>query len=73
MSTTMPDNYKVQYIRPKELQQRYGISRITAWRWSRDKKMRFPRPIRLSANVSVYDASEVDTWFAARKREHEAG
>ena len=67
MSTTCLTTTKVQYIRPRELSQRYGISRITAWRWSMDEKMAFPRAIRLSANVSVYDASEVDMWFAARK------
>ncbi len=67
MSTTMPDDYKVQYIRPGELKEKYGISRITAWRWSRDESKGFPKAIRLARNVSVYDKAEVDAWFEARR------
>ena len=57
-----------KYIRPRELKSHYGIDRVTAWRWSRDAEIDFPRSIRLSANVSVYDTSEIDAWFKERRK-----
>ncbi|MGI9449716.1 MAG: helix-turn-helix transcriptional regulator [Geminicoccaceae bacterium] len=63
----MNEHPGVKYIRAKQLEEQYGIDRITAWRWSRDRSKAFPKAIRLAANVSVYDRAEVDAWFEARK------
>jgi predicted DNA-binding transcriptional regulator AlpA len=63
----MEEDQQVKYIRAKQLKDRYGIDRITAWRWSRDRSKAFPKAIRLAPNVSVYDRAEVDAWFEARK------
>ncbi|MGI9485953.1 MAG: helix-turn-helix transcriptional regulator [Geminicoccaceae bacterium] len=63
----MEEDQQVKYIRAKQLEDRYGIDRITAWRWSRDLSKAFPKAIRLAPNVSVYDRAEVDAWFEARK------
>ena len=63
---------EVRYIRPRELKARYGIDRVTAWRWSREGKNGFPRAIRLSPNISVYDASEIEAWFERRRRHCDA-
>lgn len=68
-STVMSQNHEVRYIRAKQLEERYGIDRITAWRWSRDRSKGFPKAIRLAANVSVYDRAEIDAWFEARKND----
>jgi predicted DNA-binding transcriptional regulator AlpA len=65
----MRDDRQVKYIRAKQLEERYGIDRITAWRWSRDRSKGFPKAIRLAPNVSVYDKAEVDAWFEARRVE----
>lgn len=59
----------VKYIRAKQLEVQYGIDRVTAWRWSRDRYKAFPKAIRLAANVSVYDKAEVDAWFEAKKND----
>lgn len=59
----------VKYIRAKQLEEQYGIDRITAWRWSKDRCKAFPKAIRLAANVSVYDKAEVDAWFEAKKND----
>ena len=64
----MEEGLPVKYIRAKQLEERYGIDRITAWRWSRDHSKAFPKAIRLTPNVSVYDITEVDAWFEARKK-----
>ncbi len=61
---------KVRYIRPKELKAQYGIDRVTAWRWSRDVRTGFPKAIRLSPNISVYDASGIEAWFELQRRHH---
>jgi predicted DNA-binding transcriptional regulator AlpA len=55
-----------RYIRAKQLEQDYGIDRVTVWRWGRDPKKRFPRPIRLSRSVSLYDVEAIETWFRER-------
>ncbi len=62
---------KVRYIRPKELKAQYGIDRVTAWRWSRDVRTGFPKAIRLSPNISVYDASEIEAWFELQRRRYD--
>ena len=67
----MSELAKVRYIRPKELKAQYGIDRVTAWRWSRDARNGFPKAIRLSPNISVYDASEIEAWFELQRRRHD--
>ena len=64
----MKSDQQVRYIRAKQLEEQYGIDRITAWRWSRDQKKGFPKAIRLAPNLSVYDKADVDAWFESRKR-----
>lgn len=59
----------VKYIRAKQLEVQYGIDKVTAWRWSRNRHKAFPKAIRLAANVSVYDKAEVDAWFEAKKND----
>ena len=61
-----------RYIRVKQLKEDYGIDRVTAWRWAGDPSKNFPRPVRLSSGVSVYEVAEVDAWFAARKSQPSA-
>lgn len=54
------------FIRAKQITERYGISRVTAWRWTQKSSLGFPKPIRPNNGASLYDAREVDAWFAAR-------
>lgn len=56
-----------KYIRPKQLKEDYGINRVTAWRWGNDETSGFPKAIRLSPGVSVYDADAIDAWFEERR------
>ena len=64
----MKPDQPVKYIRAKQLEEQYGIDRITAWRWSKDQTKAFPRAIRLAPNVSVFDKAEVDAWFESQKK-----
>lgn len=40
------------------------VSHATLWRWVRDGK--FPKPVKLSANVTAWRAADVQAWLAAR-------
>lgn len=56
-----------KYIRPKQLKAEYGIGRVTAWRWGNDKAKGFPKPIRVSPNISLYETAELDRWFSEQR------
>jgi predicted DNA-binding transcriptional regulator AlpA len=56
-----------RYIRAKQIKQDFGIDRTTAWKWSRSPEHRFPKVIRLSHKVSVYDVDELEAWFTAHR------
>ncbi len=40
------------------------VSLATVWRWVREGK--FPKPFKLGASVTVWDAAEVDAFIAQR-------
>jgi prophage regulatory protein len=40
------------------------VSPATIWRWTRTGK--FPKPFKLGASVTVWNASEVDAFIAKR-------
>ncbi len=52
-----------RYLRPKQLEQEYGIDTVTIWRWTRNPEKKFPQPVRVSARICLYDAEEVRKWF----------
>jgi prophage regulatory protein len=57
-----------RFIRISELastptkQGRLPVSPATIWRWTREG--RFPKPIKLGASVTVWDAVEVEAFIA---------
>lgn len=56
-----------EFLRMKDLANRpdskglIGVSSQTIWRWIQQK--RFPAPIRLSSNISVWRMSEIQAWM----------
>jgi len=40
------------------------VSPATIWRWVRQNK--FPKPFKIGASVTVWDAAEVDAFIAQR-------
>lgn len=42
------------------------VSPATIWRWSREEKSDFPKPFKLSASVTVWDADAIDVFIAKR-------
>jgi predicted DNA-binding transcriptional regulator AlpA len=44
-----------------------NVSAATVWSWSKNSdKTGFPRPIRISSNVTVWQAEQVEAWAQAR-------
>lgn len=44
-----------------------GVSASTVWSWVKNSdKTGFPRPIKLSANCTVFSAQEIEAWAQAR-------
>ncbi|MEB3766372.1 helix-turn-helix transcriptional regulator [Acinetobacter sp. MD2] len=53
---------KQRIIRAKEAQQGLiSVSAKTIWEWVRQGK--FPKPIKLSDNVTVWRKSDIDAWL----------
>lgn len=53
------------YLSDTDLAARYGVSRNTVWRWSREKDD-FPKPVKLSAGCTRWKLADVLRWETAR-------
>ncbi|MCB5184012.1 AlpA family phage regulatory protein [Methylobacillus gramineus] len=53
-----------QFYRLPQLKVLLGVSGSTIWSWT--KQGLFPKPIKLSTNVTAWKASDVDAWAQAR-------
>jgi prophage regulatory protein len=49
------------YMTDKQVADRFGISRVTVWRW-RKTDPAFPAPITLSAGCVRWRLSEIEAW-----------
>lgn len=48
-------------LRPSQAADFLGISRVTVYRWIRERPD-FPRPIHLSSRCTVFDQDELSAW-----------
>lgn len=55
--------------------QRYGVSLMTLWRWTRDKELEFPQPVKIrernyrnAVDLDAFDRRQVRLSLEARKR-----
>lgn len=59
-----------EFLRMKDLANRHdskgliGVSAQTLWRWIQQN--RFPAPLKISSNISVWRMSEVQAWMNAQ-------
>ncbi|QLP23380.1 helix-turn-helix transcriptional regulator [Enterobacter roggenkampii] len=51
--------------RAKQTANFLNISTVTLWRWTKNKPG-FPKAIRLTERVTIYDANEVRQWVRAQ-------
>lgn len=60
---------KSLYLRDVHLARRFGVSRATVWRWSRNTG--FPSPVRLGPGCTRWRSTEIESWERAREVLHE--
>lgn len=53
-------------VRPSKAAEKLGVSTPTLWRYARTVAD-FPRPTKLSPQVTVFDEDELDAWVASRR------
>jgi len=53
------------YLSDNDLARRYGVNRLTVWRWHRERSD-FPRVVRLTPGCSRWKLSEIEAWEAAK-------
>ncbi|WP_449549148.1 helix-turn-helix transcriptional regulator [Lelliottia amnigena] len=54
------------HARPRATADFLKVSTVTLWRWETSKPD-FPKSIRLSERVTVYDAAKIRAWLEAKK------
>lgn len=48
-----------------KVMEKTGLCRSTIWLWSKEGK--FPRGIKLSTRVTVWDMEEIDAWIKSKE------
>lgn len=54
------------YLNDHQLAERFGVSRITIWRWARSPERGFPQPVKLTPGCSRWRRDEIDRWDRER-------
>ena len=49
-----------------------GVSDVTIWRWMRDKRSNFPKPIYANSRHRLWKLSDLEAWEASRSAVAEA-
>jgi predicted DNA-binding transcriptional regulator AlpA len=49
-----------------------GVHRSTRYRWRKDPRLNFPRPVKTIHNVEYFDDAELDNWKPPPRQQHEA-
>lgn len=55
------------FLTGPQVQARYQKSPVTIWRWMRDPKLGFPKPIQINRH-NFWRLQELETWEAAQAR-----
>jgi len=50
------------FLRIKEVMKKTGIARSTIWLWVSENK--FPKPIKLSPRITVWEEEKIDNWMS---------
>ena len=50
-----------KYLRITQVIQKIGVGKSTIWLWSKEGK--FPKPIKISTKVTVWEEEKIDGWI----------
>ncbi len=53
-----------KFLRITDVVKKTGLGKSTIWLWV--KENRFPKPIKLSVKVTVWDEEKVDSWMKSQ-------
>ena len=54
-----------RYLSDVKVGERYGVNRVTPWRWANDPRyahLKFPRPEKVGPNTTRWDDGKLDAW-----------
>ncbi len=51
------------FLRIVDVMKKTGIAKSTIWLWVSEGK--FPKPIKLSPRITVWDEKEIDNWISS--------
>jgi predicted DNA-binding transcriptional regulator AlpA len=55
-----------RYIPGPKVAARYDVTDMSIWRWERDPRLNFPKPIRIGRR-KFWDEAELIAWESARR------
>lgn len=55
-------------LRVKKVAEKTGISVPMIWAWSRTGQYNFPKPFKLSDQITVWDEEDINKWLLTRKQ-----
>lgn len=61
---TRPKNNSTFQAGP-QVQDRYGISHVTLWRWANDPALGFPKPLKVN-RLNYWRTADLEAWEASR-------
>ena len=53
--------YKMKFLRISDVAEKTALSESTIWLWINEQK--FPKPIKLSPKVTIWEETKVDEWM----------
>jgi predicted DNA-binding transcriptional regulator AlpA len=59
-----------QWLSGPIVDERYGISAMTRWRWQRNPKLRFPKPIAINGR-KYWSLKALEEWERTRPRQED--
>jgi len=60
-----------RFIRITDVMEMTGIAKSTIWLWVKEDK--FPKPIKLSPRITVWDQLEIEEWILEKFKESRDG
>ncbi len=70
-ATDQTTSHPAQFYRLPHIKQRLSVSGSSIWAWVKAGK--FPKPIKLSANCTAWNAADVEAWAQTRIAASQAG
>ena len=52
------------YLTDKQVAARYGVSRVTPWRWAKESD--FPNPVQLTTGCTRWELVALEKWESTR-------